>query len=62
MDFLKQTKTIEFPDRVVQYMKEQLTEALIDLENIDEEITTKCSSNIYCAKSNIREILEILES
>ena len=62
MDFLKQTKTIEFPDRVVQYMKEQLTEALIDLENIDEEITTKCSSNIYCEKSNIREILEILES
>lgn len=61
MDFLKQTKTIEFPDRVVEYIKNQLEETLLELENLDVEITSKCPSSFYCAKSNIIEILEILE-
>lgn len=61
MDFLKQTKTIEFPDRVVEYMKNQLKETLLELENLDVEITSKCPSTFYCAKRNIIEVLEILE-
>ena len=61
MDFLKQTKRIEFPDRVVEYMKNQLEETLLELENIDEEITSKCPSTFYCVKRNIIEVLEMLE-
>ena len=58
---MKKSKTIEFPDRVVEYMKNQLKETLLELENLDVEITSKCPSTFYCAKRNIIEILEILE-
>ena len=58
---MEQSKTIEFSDRVVEYMKNQLEETLLELENLDVEITSKCPSTFYCAKRNIVEILEILE-
>lgn len=58
---MKKSKTIEFSDRVVEYIKNQLEETLLELENLDVEITSKCPSAFYCAKRNIIEILEILE-
>lgn len=58
---MKKSKTIEFSDRVVEYIKNQLKETLLELENLDVEITSKCPSTFYCAKRNIIEILEILE-
>lgn len=61
METMKESKTIEFSDRVVEYMKNQLKETLLELENLDVEITSKCPSTFYCAKRNIIEILEILE-
>ena len=61
METMKESKTIEFSDRVVEYMKNQLKETLLELENLDIEITSKCPSAFYCAKRNIIEILEILE-
>lgn len=61
METMKESKTIEFSDRVVEYMKNQLKETLLELENLDVEITSKCPSAFYCAKRNIIEILEILE-
>ena len=61
METMKESKTIEFSDRVVEYMKNQLEETLLELENLDIEITSKCPSAFYCAKRNIIEILEILE-
>ena len=58
---MKKSKTIEFSDRVVEYIKNQLEETLLELENLDVEITSKSPSTFYCAKRNIIEILEILE-
>lgn len=58
---MKKSKTIEFSDRIVEYMKNQLEETLLELENLDVEITSKRPSTFYCAKRNIIEILEILE-
>ena len=61
METMKESKTIEFSDRVVEYMKNQLKETLLELENLDVEITSKCPSALYCAKRNIIKILAILE-
>ena len=61
METMKESKTIEFSDRIVEYMKNQLEETLLELENLDVEITSKCPSTFYCAKSNIIEVLELLE-
>ena len=61
METMKESKTIEFSDRVVEYMKNQLEETLLELENLDIEITSKCPSTFYCAKRNIIEVLELLE-
>ena len=50
-------KTIEFPYSVIQYMRDVLSETLIELDHLD----IKDTSGIYCCKSNIYDILEILD-
>lgn len=50
-------KTIEFPYSVIQYMGDVLSETLIELDHLD----AKNASGIYCCKSNICDILDILD-